>query len=296
MPEKASMTSTLSRPRSRTARRTPPFSVTISSRACSRAPASPRTSKSSKNSLPGMTSAPFAITGGRAATGNCCPGFLAARPRTREPRPRQAHFQRSAAGKCWTICVERSRRPAAVLALLVGWTLPLHVALIWTLFVVLTIALPTLIPVVAAIPPRRPGVTMSSHLRALGGDLRLALTLSALTVVFLADQAWLMADAIGRTLWRLGVSRRHLLEWVPAAQATIGPRLDLLGFARRMAGAIVIGGAAAIVALTSRHGILAAGASLRRALARFAGRRPFCQPVSWRGRSSADGPTPMRRR
>ena len=63
-----------------------------------------------------------------------------------------------------------------------------------------------------------------------------------------------MADAIGRTLWRLGVSRRHLLEWIPAAQATIGPRLDLVGSTRRMAGAIVIGAVAAIVALTSRHG------------------------------------------
>src|SRR5208337_3371546 len=144
--------------------------------------------------------------------------------------------------------------PAAVLALLGGWTLPLHVALIWTLFVVLTIALPTLIPVLAAIPPRRPGVTMSSHMRALGGDAGLALTLSTLTVTFLADQAWLMADAIARTLWRLGVSRRHLLEWVPAAQATIGPRLDLMGFTRRMAGAIVVGAVGAIVALAFGHG------------------------------------------
>ena len=40
-----------------------------------------------------------------------------------------------------------------------------------------------------------------SHLRALGGDLRLALTLSALTVMFLAHQAWLMGDAIVRTLF-----------------------------------------------------------------------------------------------
>ena len=63
-----------------------------------------------------------------------------------------------------------------------------------------------------------------------------------------------MADAIGRTLWRLGVSRRHLLEWTPAAQAAIGPRLDLTGYARRMAGAIAIGGIAAIVALASGHG------------------------------------------
>jgi cyclic beta-1,2-glucan synthetase len=144
--------------------------------------------------------------------------------------------------------------PAAVLALLAGWTLPRHAALIWTLFVVLTIVLPTLIPVVAAIPSRRPGVTMSSHIRAFGGDLGLALTLSTLTVAFLADQAWLMADAIGRTLWRLGVTRRHLLEWVPAAQATLGPRLDLLGLTRRMAAAIVIGAVGAIVALAFGHG------------------------------------------
>ncbi len=144
--------------------------------------------------------------------------------------------------------------PAAVLALLVGWTLPFHAALTWTAFVVLTIALPTLIPVVAAIPPRRPGVTLSSHSRALGGDAGLAFSLSTLTVAFLADQAWLMADAIGRTLWRLGVSRRHLLEWTPAAQAASGRRLDLAGLARRMPGAMAIGAIAAIVGFASRHG------------------------------------------
>ncbi len=144
--------------------------------------------------------------------------------------------------------------PAAILALFVGWTLPLELGLIWTLFVVLTIVLPTFIPVVAAIPPRRPGVTISSYFKALSDDLSLAWSLSILTVVFLADQAWLMVDAIGRTLWRLGVSRRRLLEWIPAAQATISPRLDLMGFAHRMAGAIFIGFTVAVVALASRHG------------------------------------------
>ncbi|RBP03046.1 cyclic beta-1,2-glucan synthetase [Roseiarcus fermentans] len=144
--------------------------------------------------------------------------------------------------------------PAAVLALLVGWTLPFHPALIWTLFVVLTIALPTLVPVLSAIPPRSPGVTLSSHLRALANDAGLALALSGLTVTFLADQAALMVDAIGRTLWRLGVSRRHLLEWTPAAQAAIGRRLDLTGYARRMLGAMAMGAVALLVALASRHG------------------------------------------
>src|SRR5206468_7257800 len=134
--------------------------------------------------------------------------------------------------------------PAAVLALLAGWVLPFADALVWTVFVLATIALPTLIPVLGAILPRRAGITPISHLRALGGDFRLALTQSALRVAWLAHQAWLMSDAIARTLIRLFLTRRHLLEWITAAQATIGPRLDLLGFYRRMAGASVIGIAA----------------------------------------------------
>ena len=55
-----------------------------------------------------------------------------------------------------------------------------------------------------------------------------------------------MADAIARTLWRLGVSRRHLLEWAPAAQATAGPRLDAMGFGRRMAGGVALGAGALV--------------------------------------------------
>jgi cyclic beta-1,2-glucan synthetase len=144
--------------------------------------------------------------------------------------------------------------PVAVLALLVGWTMPFDAALVWTIFVLSTIVLPTLIPVIAAILPRRPGTTIASHMRALVGDLRLALSLSALIVTFLAHQAWLMGDAIARTLHRLFVTRRHLLEWIPAAQATSGHPLNLLGFYSRMAGALVIGATAAIVAWFSGQG------------------------------------------
>ena len=181
--------------------------------------------------------------------------------------------------------------PAAVLALLAGWTLPFHAALIWTVFVVLTIALPTLIPVVAAIPPRRPGVTISSHARALGGDLRLALALSTLTIAFLADQAWLMADAIGRTLWRLGVSRRHLLEWVPAAQATIGPSSRLAGLRAPNGGRSCHWRGRCDRRFGVSPRLLAVGASLRRALVGFACRRALCKPRSC-GRRPARGRCP----
>ena len=65
-----------------------------------------------------------------------------------------------------------------------------------------------------------------------------------------------MSDAIARTLWRLLVTRRNLLEWVTAAQATMGPRLDLFRFYRRMAGALVIAAAAIFVAWLSDRGAL----------------------------------------
>ena len=144
--------------------------------------------------------------------------------------------------------------PACVLALAIGWTLSFELALVWTTFVLATIILPSLIPVISAIPGRRPGAAMSGHLRALGGDLRLAATLSALNITFLADQAWLMGDAIARTLWRLFVSRRHLLEWTPAAQTAAAKRLDLQGFAVRMSGAFVLAATALLLALLFGHG------------------------------------------
>ncbi len=144
--------------------------------------------------------------------------------------------------------------PTAVLALLFGWTLSFEAAFVWTLFILSTIALPTLLPVIAAIPPRRPGITIASHMRALAGDFRHALAFVALNVTFLAHQAWLMGDAIGRTLVRLFITHRHLLEWVTAAQATSGRRLGLGGFYHRMDGALLVGAASIAVSLRGGHG------------------------------------------
>jgi cyclic beta-1,2-glucan synthetase len=144
--------------------------------------------------------------------------------------------------------------PACVLALLAGLILPLAAATAWTDFLLLTILLPMLVSVAVAIVPRRGGITPRSHWGALGGDLGMALAQTGLVVTFIAHQSWLMGDAIARTLWRLFVTRRHLLEWVPAAQATIGPRLDLLGFYRVMAGGVGLGILALLVSLLSTRG------------------------------------------
>ena len=143
--------------------------------------------------------------------------------------------------------------PSAWLALVTGLTLPLAAAVPWSGFILATIAIPTLLPFLAGIVPRRFGISKRSHLRAVGADLGLALSQIGLGVTLLAHQAWLMTDAIARTLFRLAVTRRRMLEWVTAAQATLGPRLDLRGFYRRMAGGVALAAAAAtLVACTGQ--------------------------------------------
>jgi cyclic beta-1,2-glucan synthetase len=134
--------------------------------------------------------------------------------------------------------------PAAVVALLVGWTLAPRAALVWTAYVLATIALAPFLPVLAGIIPRRSGVTLRSHGRALRMDIQLAAQQTALLITFLAHQAWSATDAAVRSLYRVFVSHRHLLEWVTAAQSGGSARLSLAGMYRYMWGGVAIGAAA----------------------------------------------------
>jgi len=175
--------------------------------------------------------------------------------------------------------------PASVLAIAAGWLLPLNAALLWEGFVLSTIALPVLLPVLSAIVPRRAGITARSHFAALGADLWLALTQMAFSITFLAHQAWLMSDAILRTLFRLFVSRRRLLEWTTAAQAKVSPRLGVASFYHQMAGGVAIGISAAIAVSLIGNGAWVVGTPfvilwvVAPAIARWSSRSP---PVAGR--------------
>ncbi len=139
--------------------------------------------------------------------------------------------------------------PMVLAALLCGWLLPMPASLGWTIFVVAATVAPGLVPIPFAMLSRRAGITSASHLQALAGDLRRAAGQSILQVVFLSDDAYRMGDAITRTLFRLYVTHRHLLEWTTAAQTGQKPRLDLLGFYRGMAGGLLLAAAVCSIAL-----------------------------------------------
>ena len=144
--------------------------------------------------------------------------------------------------------------PAALGALAIGWTLPVHGACIWTGFILATIAVPPLLPVIAEILPRRADVMLRSHFFALGVDCWGAARRIGLQIVTLPHQAVLMSDAIARTLFRVCVSHRHLLEWVTAAQASLRDRLDLASAYRRMSGGMLLAIAAVLLPGSSAQG------------------------------------------
>jgi cyclic beta-1,2-glucan synthetase len=140
--------------------------------------------------------------------------------------------------------------PAAVAALLAGFALPAPASLAWTVFVLVTLAVPPFVPVIASAPHWRSN-SLAHHVRSLGADVRSASAQWLLSIILLAHQAWLMSDAVLRTLVRL-ITRRKLLEWTPAAQAAFGRRTDLASYYAAMAGALVVAAASgAIVLLAS---------------------------------------------
>ena len=113
----------------------------------------------------------------------------------------------------------------------------------WTAFVLGAMLIPAALPVVEGLLPRRHGISKRSHVRAVASDMAVAATQVGLDLTLLAHQAALMADAIARTLVRLAITRRNLLEWTTASQTKGSLDLDLSGFYRRMAGGVLIAAA-----------------------------------------------------
>ena len=136
--------------------------------------------------------------------------------------------------------------PAAFLTLVVEWLLTPASPLVWTGFILGTVAIPALLPFLIGLTPRRRGISLRSHIRGVLSDLGLGVSQIALSFIFLTYQAWLMTDAILRTLARLFITHRNLLEWVTAAQSKFSEESKLPGIYRRMAGGIAVAVVAAI--------------------------------------------------
>jgi cyclic beta-1,2-glucan synthetase len=84
---------------------------------------------------------------------------------------------------------------------------------------------------VAGFAPSRDGIAKLHFYRQAGADLRRAVCSGLWLLGQLLQLAMLNLDAVARAMWRMAVSRRHLLEWTTAAaaQASASTRLgDIL--------------------------------------------------------------------
>jgi cyclic beta-1,2-glucan synthetase len=137
--------------------------------------------------------------------------------------------------------------PSSFLLVVAAWTLPAVSPGLWTGLVLAAIAFPTFMPVLDGLIPRRQGFSKRSHLRATGRDVQLASLQVMLGIAVMAHRARYITDAVVRTLGRLYVTKRHLLEWVPAAQASYGVDLTLRAFYQHLRWSLVLATGGAVL-------------------------------------------------
>jgi len=124
--------------------------------------------------------------------------------------------------------------PSLFLWLLASWTIFPGSAWIWSLFVLVTIAFPVYLHVTTSLLIHPRGVPWTSHFWSVWGDVRTNTAQVFLSALLLPHQAYLMSDAILRTIYRKLISRKKLLEWVTAADAERSARNDLSSMLRFM--------------------------------------------------------------
>jgi cyclic beta-1,2-glucan synthetase len=146
--------------------------------------------------------------------------------------------------------LRRSVVPAGLLVLLaLGWMVLPGPAWAWTLAAFAALA----VPLALQLFDHALGLVTSGAPRAVIRRARQSIPATvgqvALSAVFLANQATLALDAIARTVWRLCVSRKRMLEWETAAAAEARLGTGLAQFARTMWQAVAVAvGLAALVA------------------------------------------------
>lgn len=155
--------------------------------------------------------------------------------------------------------LRRSLMAAAfVLLLLLVWNVSPS-PWFWTLAVIGMIVIPSLLASALNVLQKPVDVRLGQHLatsmRAAGHHCLQALC----TLVCLPHEAYYSLDAMLRTLWRMHISHRRLLQWNPSSDSNTA-RTDLLGSWRSMWSAPAIAIAAAIpISLLQPVALLAAG-------------------------------------
>ncbi|MBV6273624.1 cyclic beta 1-2 glucan synthetase [Alcaligenaceae bacterium CGII-47] len=107
--------------------------------------------------------------------------------------------------------------PAMLLLLLLGWS-SLPAPWFWTLIVIGILLIPSLSVSLHGFAHKSDDILIRQHLLASLHSAGQHIAQAGFGLVCLPFDALYHLDAIGRTIWRMVISRKHLLEWVPSQQ------------------------------------------------------------------------------
>lgn len=131
--------------------------------------------------------------------------------------------------------------PALFILIALGFAVLPGSALLWLGLAVATIAFPTMTYLAGGILAKTYHLMEGAKGQTVITGVRSGVYQAALQFIFIAYQAYLMADAIIRTLTRVLFTRKNLLEWIPAADLEALLKNDLATFYRKMSISPVLG-------------------------------------------------------
>ena len=148
--------------------------------------------------------------------------------------------------------LRRSLVPAAMVSLLLmGWLLA-PAAGAWTLWVLSILLVPPSVASFRDFFARPVDVPLRAHFKQAGVAIVRNYSRVPLTLACLPFEAFFSLDAILRTLWRLLVSGRHLLQWSPSSEVERNLD-DSLGASFRLMWGAPVAAIATVVALVQFH-------------------------------------------
>ncbi len=146
--------------------------------------------------------------------------------------------------------LRRSLLPPALLALLLaGWAVLPGSPMLWTTLALLVLAFPAYVQVARSLGSVAPGVPWREHVRAERDNMVISLRQSFMYTALLAHQSVVALDAVARTLIRLVITRRRLLEWVTAERNGQAPTSMAVVFRRMWPAPALAVAFAAVVAV-----------------------------------------------
>jgi cyclic beta-1,2-glucan synthetase len=107
-------------------------------------------------------------------------------------------------------------------------------ALVWQIILIFSLFVAPTLSLITGILPRSTDIVQRAHFYSVWSDIRSANAQVALRIVFIADSAFMMTDAIVRSVYRLFVSRKQMLEWRTAASIQSSAQGSLLDYYRSM--------------------------------------------------------------